>query len=92
MRIKPKILIAFLFILIVMIPAAVVIGINNGQTNDAIARQYQIDQNAKGYEEGARDLHVGIDLYLRGKKELGRQLIDRGTTLMATSRNSSNSM
>jgi hypothetical protein len=70
MRIKPKILIAFLFILIVMIPAAFVIGINNGQTNDANARQYQIDQNAKGYEEGALDLQVGIDLYLREKRSL----------------------
>jgi nitrogen fixation/metabolism regulation signal transduction histidine kinase len=71
---------------VVLIPAAVVININNGQTNDAIARQYQIDQSAKTYEGGARDLQVGMDLYLRGKKELGKQLIDEGTTLMATSR------
>jgi hypothetical protein len=57
---------------VVLIPAAVVISINNGQTNDAIARQYQIDQSAKTYEEGARDLQVGLDLYLRGKTEMGR--------------------
>jgi methyl-accepting chemotaxis protein len=86
MKIKNKLLITFLLILVVLIPAAVVISINNGQTNDAITRQYQIDHSAKTYEEGARDLQVGMDLYLRGKKELGKQLIDEGTILMAISR------
>jgi HAMP domain-containing protein len=86
MKIKIKLILSFLVILLILIPAAVVISVNNGQTNDAIAKQYQITQNAKSYEAGARDLQVGSDLYLRGKKELGRQLIDEGKSLMATSR------
>jgi HAMP domain-containing protein len=86
MKIKLKLILSFLVILAVLIPTAVIISVNNGQTNDAIAKQYQITQKAKMYEAGAWDLQVGTDLYLRGKKELGKQLIDEGRNLMVTSR------
>jgi methyl-accepting chemotaxis protein len=86
MKIKLKLLLSFLVILLVLIPTAIVISVNNSQTSDAIAKQSLIDKNSKAYEAGARDLQVGIDLYLRGQKELGKQLIDEGKTLMTTNR------
>jgi HAMP domain-containing protein len=86
MKIQYKLLIAFLVILLMILPAVVIISVNNEQTNAAITKQFDIDQQSKAYQTGARDLQVGMYMYLQGNREIGRQMIDEGTTLMKTSR------
>lgn len=90
MKIKYKLIIVFLFIVVIFAASALYTINNIGMTlkaEDKTSKDFSVYQQAKSYEIGSRQVTEGLYLYVQGNKQLGTQLITVGSVAMDTSLN-----
>lgn len=95
MKIQYKLIISFLAIVCLFLIAGLIITANVIQMTaleSQVSNEYAINKEAVRYQEGARQLQVGVYLYLQGNQEMGTQLITEGRQEMASSRQNLNGM
>jgi methyl-accepting chemotaxis protein len=95
MKIQNKLILSFLAIVCLFLIAGLMITANVMQMTaleSQVSKEYAINKEAVRYDEGARQLQVGVYLYLQGNTEMGNQLITEGRQQMASSRENLNGL
>jgi HAMP domain-containing protein len=88
MKIKYQLIIPLFLVIAIFASTGLIINLNImsvEEANTQVVTNFNIENHAINYKEGARNLQVGTYLYVYENKVLGKQLIDNGSKLMKTS-------
>jgi len=90
MKIKYTLFGSYLVIVLVLLAASLAVNSNIEQMvslNRELGNNYNIKDFSTSYGRGARDVQVGVYLYVTGNESLGKQLRTEGTETMRLARN-----